>query len=190
MIIGYCLYGQDNDTYMIDEGSSLTVCPKCGFLKDFDYHNPLYKIKKKTYDFSHPYDFGNVVSLKFKEFCIRENYKNILFKEFERSFGFFQFYAKGIVEFDAERTGTEFKNYCEVCGNHEEAIGVTPPFLKDAKRLEDGFYRTDLLFGSKNAKSPIVIVGPDTCGKLKKEKMKGLTYVPIERQNQSADCLF
>jgi hypothetical protein len=180
MIIAYCLDGQDNDTFMIDENSSLEVCPKCGYLKNFNYHNPFYKVKRKTYDFAHPYDVGTIVSLRFKEFCLRENYKGLIFKEFERSFGFFQFDTNNVVEFDAVRTGTQFEKYCDICGNYEEGIGTNPPFLKNIhQELEDGFYKTDLVFGAKNSKNSIIVIAPETCKKLKREKMKGLVFTPI-----------
>lgn len=180
MIIGHCLYGQDNDSYMIEDETALEICPKCKYLKDFNYHNPFYKIKNKSYDFSHPYDIGSIVSLKFKEFCLRENYEGIIFKEFEKSFGFYQFIPKNILEFDDSRTGTHFKNYCEVCKNYEEVIGANPAYIKNIfKELEDGFYRTDLLFGSKSNKNPLIIVAPKTHAKLKKERMKGLVFKPI-----------
>jgi hypothetical protein len=183
MILGYCLYGQDNDSWMLEDGEppQELKCNRCGLLIDFDYSNPFYKIKRKTYDYSHPYDVGNVVSAKFREFCIREGYKNIVFKEFEWSPGFFQFYATKIVKFDIKRSGTSLSKYCEVCKSYEEVIGSSPPFLDSQTVLSEGFYRTDLLFGSKNAKNSIIIVDPLTQQKIKREKMKGLVFKPIEQ---------
>jgi len=183
MIIGYRLDGQDNDSWMLEDGEppSELKCPKCGLLNDFNYINPFYKIKKKTYDYSHPYDVGGVVSMKFKEFCIREKYHNILFRELEWSPGFFALYTTKIIEFDSQRSGTTFTKYCDVCQNFEEVIGSNPSFLKNSSELEDGFYRTDLIFGSKNAKNPILIVGVETQEKLKREKFKGLVFKPIDQ---------
>lgn len=181
MIIGYCLYGQDNDSWMLENGEppQELKCQKCGLLIDFDYSNPFYRIKRKTYDYSHPYDIGNIVSAKFKEFCIREGYKDIVFKEFERSLGFFQFYASKVLKFDIDRSGTSLSKYCEVCKNYEEVIGSTPSFLSNQAVLDEGFYRTDLLFGSRNAKNPIIIIDPLTHQKIKREKIKGLFFKPI-----------
>lgn len=180
MVIGYCLYGQDNDTWMLEDGEPPPElkCSRCGLLVDFDYSNSFYRMRK-SYDYSHPYDIGNIVSSKFKEFCAREGYENIVFKEFERSPGFFQFYATKIVKFDAKRSGTSLSKYCETCKNYEEVIGSNPPFLENQTVLDKGFYRTDLLFGSKNAKNPIIIVDPLTHQKIKREKMKGLVFRPI-----------
>jgi hypothetical protein len=185
MVIGYTIYGHDNDSYMIDELAPVDAltCTQCGFLKDQRgyFHNPFFKLKKKVFDFSSPYDTGKIVSLKFKEFCVRENYKGIQFKEFEREAGFFQLVVNNIVEFDAKRAKTEFLDICPKCKNYQAVIGTVPPFLKKKpEELADGFYRTDLVFGSGNSKNPLTLIGPDTAKKLKREKMKGIVYVPIE----------
>jgi hypothetical protein len=47
--------------------------------------------------------------------------------------------------------------------------------MDDNDDLRGGFYRTDLLFGYGNRKTPlIVIVGTETQEKLKREKIKGM----------------
>ncbi len=182
--IGFTLIGQDNDSFFLEHETQLieSTCRECGCLLDFvNYFNPSFRIKKKTYDFSATYDLRYIVSLKFKEFCVREGYKNIKFKSFEREPGFFQFLPCEIVEFDSERRKTEFIDYCEVCNNYKEVIGAIPAFLKiGTKKLTDGFYRTDLLFGVKNRKQPLIIVAPETYEKLKREKFKGLVFDRIE----------
>jgi hypothetical protein len=183
VIIGFTLYGQDNDSYMLEDENrpDAPTCPKCGFIKDFNsYHNPFFKVKKKTYDFSHPYDIGHIVSLKFKEFCLREQYIGVLFKEFEREPNFYQLVVNNIVEFDIVRRKPELVDLCPVCKNYKEAIGSLPTFLKDVqKELPDGFYRSDLFFGEDNKKHPLIVVAPTTAEKLKREKMKGLIFEPI-----------
>jgi hypothetical protein len=184
MIVGYCVYGQDNDSWMLEDGKAPEGlrCPRCGLLTDFNYFNPLYKIKKKGYDYSHPYDIGKIVSAKFKEFCIRAGYKNIVFKEFEWSPGFFKFEANKILKFDIQRSGTSLSKYCEICKNYEEVIRSNAPFLENqSTALPEGFYRTDYVFGSGNGKNPTLIVDPITQQRLKREKMKGLVFIPIDQ---------
>lgn len=157
-----------------------STCKECGYILDFEYHNPFFKIKRKTFDFSHPYDIGHIVSLKFKEFCIRENYKGLLFKEFERQPNFFQLIVNNVVQFDTQKAKTEFGKRCKTCNNYEFTTGFEPPSLKNTSNpLDDGFYRTDILFGSYNRKNPIIVVGTETYQKLKREKMKGLIFDPI-----------
>jgi hypothetical protein len=182
MTIGYTLIGSDNDTFMYDgvEHTNPEKCIKCGHLLDFDYHNPYYRLKRKNLDFSHPYDFGNIISLRFKEFCERHRY-NVKFKEFEREPDFYQLIAIDKVEFDHERRKTRFMGFCDQCNNYEEVIGVTPVYLKHISRpLNDGIYRTDLLFGSGDRKGYMVLIGLDTYEKMKQEKFKGLYFEKIE----------
>jgi hypothetical protein len=183
MILGYTLFGYDNDSYMLNDDENLEspTCQECGFLLDFNYHNPFFKIKRKQHDLSHPYDMGFIVSLKFKEFIEREGYSGIECKKFELEPNFYQLIVKRKVIFDHERREVQFKNYCIFCSNYEEAIGADPAFLKNIhSELEDGFYRSDLLFGSKNHKSPVLIVGIETQKKMKREKLKGLIFNKIE----------
>ncbi|EMN48462.1 hypothetical protein LEP1GSC088_1532 [Leptospira interrogans str. L1207] len=56
----------------------------------------------------------------------------------------------------------------------------TPVFLKGiSSRLDRGFYRTDLQFGSGNEKSPILIVGPQTKEELISKKFTGITFQEV-----------
>jgi hypothetical protein len=182
MNIGYHLSGDDNDSFFIEDERSLNapICSKCGRLLDsVNYFNPFFKLKRKIYDFSFTYDQRKIVSLKFKEFCIREAYDGLIFKEFEKEPNFFHFIVNNVVEVDIDRSKPRFEKHCSICGNYD-GIYLRDLFLKDvAKELEDGFYRTDLLFSEGNKKQPLFIVGPRTQAKLKQEKLKGVIFRPI-----------
>jgi hypothetical protein len=181
MIVGYLVHGQDNDSYMLNEKNAGDItCPTCGFLLNFGFHNPFFRLRRKTFDFSHTYDIGHIVSLKFKEFCIRQGYEGIVFKEFEREPNFFQLIVDKVVEFDTVKAQTEFGKKCETCNNFEYTVGFEPSHLKNIMApLEEGVYRTNVLFGSYNRKNPIIIIGISTFEKLRKEKMKGLIFDPV-----------
>ncbi len=183
MIIGYSLLCKDNSSFFLEDKSTInsTICSACDcLLNSLDYFNPFFELESKIFDLSSTYDNRYIASLRFKEFCLRNGYKNILFKEFEKEINFFQFLPTEIVEFDAYRRKTEFIRYCEVCNSYREIIGAIPVFLKNvSKELSDNFYRTDLLFGANNAKQPLMIIGVETYKKLKREKMKGLIFDPI-----------
>lgn len=182
MTIGYFLMGQDNDSYFLDlDNLYASKCFKCECLLDsINYFNPSFKLKKRTYDLSYTYDGRCIVSLKFKEFCIRNGYQGLTFKVFEREPNFFLLNIKNEVEFDSEKSGTSFIKYCDVCLRYEEVVGFSPGYLKNVeKKLKDGFYRTNLLFGAGNSKHPIIIVAPETQSKLKAEKMKGVYIEPV-----------
>jgi hypothetical protein len=181
MTLGYILIGQDNDSFMFDNevNPDADKCSSCGYIIDFDYYNPFFKVKRRVYDLSHPYDIGTIVSLRFKEFCERNSYLGLRFKSFERDPDFFQLHADNIIHLAPGKRGTTFTDYCTTCKNYKEVIGATPSFLMIEKEIEDGIYRSDLLFGSGNRKGSILLTGNKTKDKLEKEKMKGLTFIPV-----------
>ena len=182
MIVGDYLSAHDNDSFFLEDEKNLIdpTCPRCGYLLDpVNYFNPFFRMKKKVLDFSYTHDLRPIASLRFKEFCIRENYRDLVFKDFERQLYFFHFIVNKIVELDIKRSQPRFENRCEACGNWKGTY-LDNIFLKNInKELEDGFYRTDVLFSSGNRKSPLIIVAPETYKKIKREKFKGLIFDTI-----------
>lgn len=184
MIIGYWISGYDNDSYMtgccdrlFPEAGNVPKCEKCGYRTDYRYTNLDFRLKRKTMDFSSTYDGITIVSLKFKEFCLRYGYDNLRFVELPESPGFFQFYVEGnIIEYDAG----ESERLCDACGLYES---IVQPIIKcngTTEPLSDGFYQSNLWFGSGNEKSPLTIISPATKEKLAREKLKNICMNKIE----------
>lgn len=88
---------------------------------------------------------------------------------------------ENIVEVDSEKGKIEFQNYCEACGCYEGTYLTFIFLLEQCQELEDNFYKSNILFAHGNYKNPLIIIGPDTYRKLKREKMKGLYFDPIYR---------
>ena len=132
-------------------------------------------------DFSSTYDGITIVSLKFKEFCVRYGYDNLVFVKLPKTPNFFQFYILGnFLEFDA---GLKEK-YCNACGQYESICQPIMKLENFAEPLSDGFYQSDLWFASGNEKSPIEIISPVTKANLDKEGFKNICYNKIEiREN-------
>lgn len=181
MILGYVVTGPDNDSYMLNgvNLSQAEICPACGLLLNFEYHNPDLKPRRATFDLSHCYDLGTIVSLRFKEFCSRHQYTGIRFDSFHASPNYFQFFINNKLKLNATKGEVQFIKKCKHCGRYKEVIGATPAFLKNEERIPDGFFASDLLFGSDNHKNPLIIVGTETREKLQTEKIKGLWFEPI-----------
>jgi hypothetical protein len=188
-LIGYNLSGPDNGTYMFRDRSGLKRCPLCGYRLDFISHNPDYQFRrreadqydgyvKRGADFSSTYDMYKIVSDRFRAFCMEQEYTYLAFGEFSKDKSHFNFVANRIVEFDAVRRVTNFEKLCCACGNYESVVGAKPAYLLRSKPLEDGFYRSDLLFGSGDSKGPLILVGIETREKLKAAKLKGLEFSP------------
>ncbi len=181
MIIGYNLSGPDNDSHMYYHAAGLPVCPQCGYKMNSEYINPDLRIKRRKYDFSFTYDNCAIVSLKFKEFCIRNGYSEIEFQKLPADSAFFLLAIRNVLDFDVEKANTRFLKFCPACNRYESVVGIAPFCLKNIHMpLEDNFYRTNLEFGSGNEKNPGIIVGVDTYSKLKREQFTGLEYARIE----------
>lgn len=177
MKIAYCLFGPDNDSYMW--ASPEVVCPACGYGTVSAETNPEFKLKKRNLDVSFTYDGACIVSSAFKAICTNE--AGAQFHSLPNASGFYRFTASQVVPFDAERRLTRFQGLCGHCRNYESVVGATPAYLKGASSpLQRGVYRTDLLFGSGNGKSPLLIVTPDVQEAIQSAKLRGAEFSAIE----------
>src|SRR6266446_13227 len=177
-IVGYKIGGQDNDTHMFRDDSSLRKCEGCGYRLDFSATNPQYCLNKCSDDISATYDGQTIVSRAFKDFCERNEYQGIKFAVFENDPNHFHLVVLREVKFDAERRKTRFENLCPQCGNYESIVGAKPAYLLISEPLDSGFYRSDLLFASGNEKHPLTLIGNETKAKLEAAKLKGLEFSP------------
>jgi len=182
MVIGYLLGGNDNDSYIFDTNDkSLPICHQCGYVTNFDYMSPSMQLRVKKYDISSTYDNRTIVSTRFKNYCLDNNYKGMVFRELPRNPGFYLMNINTIIEFDSDRANLIQYKYCEVCGNYESITPGIPVVLKDVDSpLADGFYATNIHFASGNEKGPLFIVGVATYDKLKSQKFKGMNFMKIE----------
>jgi len=188
MVLGYITFGQDNGSEMFSDLVGLAKpnkCGSCGFRTDYKQTNNLFKIKRKNFDLSYTYDGIAIASLRFKEFCNRNNYNNILFKELEGSLGFYQMVIQNnLIPF----TANLIEDYCDTCSQYRSVVdyGVNTEKLKEP--LQDGFYQSDLLFGGRMGKhdnplTPIIVIAPDTKEKIQKEGIKNLIFEPIKKND-------
>ena len=177
---GIAVLGEDNDSYMITPLEGLARCTKCGRVLDKNYVNPRFELVRAVYDLSYTYDGYCIASNKLKEFCVRNDYEGLDFAPMPSVPSFFSLQVRRVVEFDSERRETRFENYCESCKRFETVVGAYPVYLKSPVPLGDGFFRTDLEFGSGDEQHPLLLVGHETYQKLKREKLKGLTFEAIK----------
>ncbi len=175
-IVGYTLDAQDNDAYMFEENALGNLCPVCKYRRDFFATNPDYRLRKRASDLSATYDGQLIVSHAFKLTCERFRLQGVEFDSFKNEPDFFHLQVTREIAFDAEHRHTRFINRCDACGNYESIVGASPAYLKITASLSKGFFRTDLLFGSGNEKSPIILVGLETKMVLEKAKLTGLEF--------------
>jgi hypothetical protein len=179
LIVGYSISGQDNDSTMFGKKVPLKRCPGCGYRLDFlatnpDYAGPIIK----GMDFSATYDNQHIVSRAFRDVVLEKGYPGVRFGPFTRDPEHFHLMIDRVVPFDAERRKTRFERLCKVCGDYGDVVRATPAHLRTGSVLDDGFYRTDLFFGSKDAKSALTIVAPRTHDELAISGLQGLEFHP------------
>ena len=190
-IVGHTLDGHDNGTYMYEPGDkALPLCPRCGYRLNFFPTNPDYALKKrfkpltgqsvvsKETALSCTYDHQTIVSQGFKDFCLQQGYEGLNFIEFPKDPWHFHLIITNQVKFDSARNQPRFLEMCPTCGNYDGVITSGRALLELTEPLVDGFYRTDLLFGSGDRKNPLIVVGTGTKSKLKAMNFKGLIFEP------------
>jgi len=152
-ILGYLMVAPDNDSYMNPEMYESNICKCLDYIKNRHLHlNPNFELVKKSYDISSTYDSYLIVSNRFREFCLNQEYLGISFYPIPNYPDNFYFDIQRIVRYDAKRRETRFLEYNSECEEYNEVVGATPVCLVDNQTLPDGFFRTDIEFGGSYAK--------------------------------------
>ena len=175
----FTLTGPDNDTYMwgsddrlLPFGETLAFCETCGYKTDFDAVRPSFRLDSLKLAFSYTYDGYAIVSDEFRARTLHYTDESD-FRQFATSDKFYCLIPSHTVEFDADRRKTRFEGYCASCGNWRAVAGATPAFLKSKPR--HCLCRTDVLFGSGNSRSPLLI-----CDQTFAESIRDLRGVELE----------
>lgn len=171
----------DNDSFMcsstdrvLENMDGLAVCEECHYRTDFEFINANFEMKRKVYDLSSTFDGYYIASLKFKEFIGREKINGIDFKSLKHEPEFFVMFVRNIVKFDTEKRKSRSENLCSKCSNYESFVGATPAFIKGP--IKNDLCRTNVMFGSGNEKSPLLIASERFVALSKREKLKGIYF--------------
>lgn len=166
MLLGYALTIYDNK-YCMYKNLKLDDCAKYSDNYTINRIDPKIKIKT-TKQISSTYDNFTIVTDRFKLFCEKEKYEGLEFVVLPRSPGFYWFKIHNVIELDPKDEGIRFINYNEECLGFEEIIGAYPIHLKSKELIPDGFFRSNLCFGSFATKTPLEMIGLVTKQKLEK----------------------
>ncbi len=178
-VIGYVVFGPDNDTYMFQGDAQPARCATCRFVLDHGWVDPSYKLKPgRRPDVSYTYDGCLIVSDNFR--AAAKGFAGGTYLSLPSQRGWSILLATRTVTFDTERRETSFDEFCDGCGRFTQVDGATPPFLLDPPvPLPDEFMRTDIEFGSGDELSPLVLVGPGLADALRRGRLVGLDLMPI-----------
>lgn len=121
-----------------------------------------------------------IVTDRFRAFCVDSGYRDVEFPCIDRPRSLFELRPTRIVDVDVELSEPILGSFCLRCGNFDCYLEGRGMFLRDVTRpLEDGFYRTDLVFGCSIGKHPIIVVAPMTRWKIEAEGFRRLSFIPI-----------
>ncbi|WP_431123855.1 hypothetical protein [Flagellimonas flava] len=183
MILGYGLFGPDNGSHLYPIGNGRKICDVLDYVKNRqNYLSEEFKVSNSSFDFSFTYDSALIVSQKFRDFCLRNQYDGLSFYPVPSQKGLYLFKSSNEVLFDTEKRHTKFIDYQEKCKRHDSVVGATPIFIKDNTPLQEGIFRTDVEFGSGYEQSPLILIGELTHQKMKMEKFNSLEFEIIQSE--------
>ncbi|SMB87927.1 hypothetical protein SAMN05660772_02770 [Pasteurella testudinis DSM 23072] len=178
-IIAYELSGIDNHSYFYECAPKETFCSTCHSCINYQYYPNNFHIKNKA-DFSFAYDGGPpIISAKFKYFIENLGYP-IQFDCLNPEGSLFTL----IPEKKLTYLAMQQSEYCNKCNQYVNQIAPIPNFSNEIQLpISDGFFRSDMKFGSGIEKGFIVILGVNTGNLIKKAqkelKLRGLDLIPI-----------
>lgn len=200
MIIAYLIMPQDDDSYMLGEETYRqaspakyhdwrfgrdgiphpATCPTCGRKIDLDFVNPEFRANHRNWDIGVTYDGYDIVSKALRDYCRSNDWQGITFVPLPADPDFFVVRLTRVLRFDADRRGTRFEKLCPSCGKYNSVAGATPVYLRDIKEpIADGFFRTDVEFGSAHEQGPLMLVGVRTAEQLRKKGFRNCDLEPI-----------
>ena len=180
-MIAYLMFAKDGNVSFYSNVLDEKFCKNCDSCLDRGFAPISIEPSDSNLDAFYTYDGKLIVSQKFKDFCVRQSYSDLIFINVNKLRSLYYFQATNVVRFDAKRSETVLENYCTVCNQYESVAGVSPGYLQNiTEPLPEGFFRTDLEFGSGREKEPQIIVGNQTYEKILKEKLQGVEFEPIE----------
>jgi len=178
MLLGYTISEPDNGCYMFTD-FPLTECARYSNIYSLNVVNPNFVVPKKKLNITCTYDGFTIVNEKFKQFCEAAQYQGLEFVALPKSPGFYWFKIHNVLAYDTAARMTRFINYNAACNGYEEIIGATPACLTIKQPLQEGFYRSDVCFGSFAGKSPLYFVGETTKQKLRTAGFKEIHFAKI-----------
>lgn len=179
MIVAYRLLIYDGDADFFEDRHASIFCRNCGTLLDKSYL-PTGLCPRKAYDICSTFDGRTLVNERFKVWSDKRGYEGLLYHRVNERPPYYALDLSNTVRFYSERAKTRFENKCPICGNFESVVGTYPLGLLQVETpLEDGFFRTDLEFGSRWEKHPLIIVGLRVRECMKQERFRLVDFEPI-----------
>jgi hypothetical protein len=185
------LGGYDNDSYMVawcegrlddvDDVPDNVFCPACGWKTKWQFTRLSFKIRRKAKkrDISVTYDLATIVSQRFRDIAIALGETASIFVPLPAEPGFFHLVPRRIVAFDVKKRQTEQEDLCPHCGLYAQTAGAVPAYLAEPFPKRGHIFRTDILFGSYNERTPLPLISGKLHAALREAKLSGLNLHAI-----------
>jgi hypothetical protein len=185
---GYCFGGYDGGGHFFDdEPPPGVVCPACRTVLDEAWWPGAIALNT-TKDVCSTYDNVTVVTERFVEACAARGISGATFHRFSgggnRHYYFVD--ATRVLECDL-RDRSRFGQPCTACGQPDYIVGGVPPWLKGSGPVPTGFSRTDVAFGSGQARRPLLVIDAQTAEYFDSLRFRGINLMPILESGAGPD---
>jgi hypothetical protein len=173
----FVLRGHEIKTYYFDGAPDGTICPRCSARLNWSYYPGILDVQETSrYDYGNTQDHQPLFSKSLVDLINDLSGQRLAANEIRGSRGYFNLEVTETAEFDAERRKTKFGPRCDVCGHSEWIAGATPAFLIRNHIPGNGILKTDLEFGGKNGRAPLLIVGKDLKKQIETHHFPGIYF--------------
>lgn len=175
----------DNDSeFYYNNDALLNYCSRCGLITNRDEAIAAsiesFRLKKKNYSLSFCWDGPAIASERFVEIVIKNDFKGLSFIHLPNSEGYYLTKFDHLLHYDFSYNPFLFlKEKCSLCGQWYEVAKVRPIKIIDSDELKmetANFYRTDLEYGEKVRRAPLLLATENIPSVLKKEKIKDVFF--------------
>jgi hypothetical protein len=181
----YVLRGPDINARYYDGAPNGVVCPECGSCLNQYYVPATLRVQEATrYDFGHTQDLQPLFSKTLVDIINHKSKASLAANELRDSGGYFHLTVAETIEFDVQRRKTRLGPRCRVCGQFEWTAGATPAFLIGDQIPSNGILKTDLEFGDRHGKSPLLIVGRELKEAIESYRLPGIYFADAHCSNE------
>lgn len=181
------LSGHDNGCYvtadckhrMFNDVPDAVFCGTCGWKTDWTFCRPTFRLGRRRLDVSYTYDGACIISDRARSIIASLTAEANIVRSLDMEPGYFHLIPHDTIHFDVQRRGTRFGTLCNTCRLWSTVAGGSPAFLKSVPAGSKHLFRTDILFGSYNARHPMIVISSELYHRFREARLTGIEMEPI-----------
>jgi hypothetical protein len=193
VLIGYVPYPKDIDSQMWScRFEEFERCEACNLRMDYLGSNPKFRPPRSAPDYGSTWDGELIASRRFREFCEDAGLTGIDYLPLEKDADHFHARRSRVIALNQDVSKAVLKDGpCKRCGQYRIVKWNNPWAYQVREPLLRGFWRSDVLVGEGNTKSPFKIVSPLTRHELETAGLTGFhgfdpVYAPATSELEAA----